>query len=629
MDTTGKWFNYLHKERCLSREVILEAQFGEELGRLRIPIFDEAGNELFCKLRRDPDSEVGPKYLYQTGGRATLYGVNFPDLGGPNYFVEGECFDSEAEILTQHGWKKIKDLNKEDKVSAVYEDNGQLKTRFEKPINYVAKHYSGELYEYSDENKYYSLTTPNHNLIFKKKYDGKYIKSPANDFKINATIPRVAVYDSKVKNSFTLDQIRFIVMISADFTIRKEGDLYAGFKKHRKIERFKAICERLNIPYSCKKVKYNMWSCFISRKVAPRYVLKQFNHDWIYEFSTEQRNAFLDEILYWDGNSVPNRNQIEYSSKYLTNSIFVQTLAHLSGYVSTIIKRRNQFGEWYKVSILFGKSSTGCQNKTLKKVPYNDYVYCVQVSSGMLLVRQNDCITVSGNCDALAVRTLGYNGYSSTGGALTFREEWLGMVPPGRENIILFDNDETGIKGAIKVAKMLKTGWFSWVPPLYGKDVSDLLMTVGADQAREILKTKLVRFELNLQNNKSAKETEKTLRDNAKGLDNSVGKKFLLDLAFDIHMENKAPVKRKHHPNVDNAVANAKAYPIENLLKFRNKKTKCLWHKENTPSLHLYPDNHVYCHGGCAKQFDSIAVYMQINPGVTFLEAVNALNNLK
>jgi len=90
MDTKNKWFDYLHNTRQLSEDVIFEAQLSDDKGWLRIPIFDEAGNELFSKRRRPLEIEDGPKYIYETGSKATLYGVNFSDLGGANYFVEGE-----------------------------------------------------------------------------------------------------------------------------------------------------------------------------------------------------------------------------------------------------------------------------------------------------------------------------------------------------------------------------------------------------------------------------------------------------------------------------------------------------------------------------------------------------------
>lgn len=227
------------------------------------------------------------------------------------------------------------------------------------------------------------------------------------------------------------------------------------------------------------------------------------------------------------------------------------------------------------------------------------------------------------------MRTMGLNSFSSTGGAMTFKEEWFGLTNPDRQNIIIFDNDETGIKGAIKIAMMLKTGFFTWVPPVYGKDVSDLLQAVGVERAKEIIldPERQIAFNLNLHNQAETKAVVKELYERAKSLEHSVGQQFLLQLAFDIKMNNKPRIVKERHRNVDNAILDAKGYPIENLMPFRAKKHTCLWHDEKTASLHLYKDNSCFCHGSCNRQYDAIDVYMKLN-NVKFMEAVEALNKL-
>lgn len=234
---------------------------------------------------------------------------------------------------------------------------------------------------------------------------------------------------------------------------------------------------------------------------------------------------------------------------------------------------------------------------------------------------------VEGEIEVLAMRTLGLDAYSGTGGAMTWRESWLELLPP-RKTIILFDNDDTGIKGAIKLAKILKVGTYKWVPPVYGKDVNDLLMAVGVDNAREIIANQAgVHFDLNASNQSEHKAMIRRMGEQAYPLDQCVGKKFLLQLIFDVKQDAKEATPRKHHKNFDNGVDNAKSYPMQNLIKFNKRKAICPFHHEVTPSLHLYPDNHAFCHGQCNRPFDSIDVYRRLNGG-TFLEAVEALNKM-
>jgi DNA primase len=239
----------------------------------------------------------------------------------------------------------------------------------------------------------------------------------------------------------------------------------------------------------------------------------------------------------------------------------------------------------------------------------------------------SDNYVVEGEMDVLAMRTIGYDAYTGTGGALTFRESWLDKIP-NRPVVILFDNDDTGIKGAIKLAKLLGSGTYKWVPPMYGKDVSDLLKATGADNARRIIESQEgVSFDLTAGNQSEQKELVKKLSEKAQGMEHCVGKQFLLQLIFDIKLDTREKKPKKHHKNFDNAVDNAKSYPMENIIKFTARKACCPFHSERTPSFHLYPDNHAFCHGGCNRAYDTIDVYRKLYGG-TFLEAVEALNKM-
>src|SRR5699024_8663337 len=160
------------------------------------------------------------------------------------------------------------------------------------------------------------------------------------------------------------------IAVSADGTIdnrtrrshyQPAEDRYVrfGFKKDRKVERLRGILDRLGIKASDNPIANGYQSiCFPLPAWVPGRMLP---HEWITLATSEQREFILTEIIEWDGNSVPNRNQHEYSSKHLANVEFVQAIAHTSGRVSTIIPRSNERGEWYKASILHSKTSTSMQ----------------------------------------------------------------------------------------------------------------------------------------------------------------------------------------------------------------------------------------------------------------------------
>lgn len=64
-----------------------------------------------------------------------------------------------------------------------------------------------------------------------------------------------------------------------------------------------------------------------------------------------------------------------------------------------------------------------------------------------------------GELDRLALVSKGVSAVTSTHGAATFKKEWLGKIVGNcRKIYVCFDNDETGRKGAERVAKMVENG---------------------------------------------------------------------------------------------------------------------------------------------------------------------------
>lgn len=67
-----KWLTW----RCITEEVLIQSRISWDGYRIVIPVFDEKGNFLFNKYRRDPfiKSQL-PKYTYDAGATASLYNV--------------------------------------------------------------------------------------------------------------------------------------------------------------------------------------------------------------------------------------------------------------------------------------------------------------------------------------------------------------------------------------------------------------------------------------------------------------------------------------------------------------------------------------------------------------------------
>lgn len=214
--------------------------------------------------------------------------------------------------------------------------------------------------------------------------------------------------------------------------------------------------------------------------------------------------------------------------------------------------------------------------------PEKKYFYDKGFKADLFGIEQLDsmwCVLTEGEIDTLRLATIGIPSVSGTGGAGTFKIEWLAELPP--TVFICYDSDTAGKENALKVHWQVPHSRIVDLPK-ETKDVSEYLQTHTKKDFEELLRMS---------------RTEP---------------KPLPAVSF------RRVVKRD-----GTDIERARLYPMEDLVKFTQKKAKCLWHDENTPSMHLFPNNKVYCFG-CAKSGDVIDVFMLIN-NCSFKDAVDAL----
>lgn len=224
-------------------------------------------------------------------------------------------------------------------------------------------------------------------------------------------------------------------------------------------------------------------------------------------------------------------------------------------------------------------------------------------------------------------------GISSTGGCGTWNIEWNEHLQ-GRKVYICYDTDSPGVIGSIKVHQKIPQSKLMFLPNnvrLNPKDITELYQKSPSQFKETIAKMEISSEEIQEFTTESLLEKEKKkLQDywlDKQNLFNKEKKdnywvKTVLEHINNLHVFK--PIKKKSFDGTD--VEKAKATPIPNLIRFRQNKTKCIWHDDSTPSMTYYPEtNTVHCFG-CQKNGDAIDVYMQQH-GATFKEAVNRLNN--
>lgn len=252
-------------------------------------------------------------------------------------------------------------------------------------------------------------------------------------------------------------------------------------------------------------------------------------------------------------------------------------------------------------------------------------------------------ILCEGELDALFLWSQGFTAVSSTGGAGTFDPEWASLLK-GREVVICYDNDKAGTLGALRAQLLLPNARIAQVPHRGG--VKDL--TEYGQSLKESIPLAVDRLVTNAQRYNIAPvegsiKTRKTtylervrlfrdLRANLSRFGNAdltfvdiliASQQQLLD---DIAREQKMKKRARTGGIRDTrSVDAARAVPIPNYVKFnRQGMAKCLWHTEDSPSLHyIRTSNKVHCFG-CNVTKDVIEVIMQLE-SCNWGEALNKL----
>ena len=224
-------------------------------------------------------------------------------------------------------------------------------------------------------------------------------------------------------------------------------------------------------------------------------------------------------------------------------------------------------------------------------------------------------VITEGELDTLVCWSQNIQAVSSTGGAMSFQEDWVPSLQ-GKEVFLCFDNDPAGAEGMVKVLKYIPDAKVILFPNITGvKDVSDYV-AMGKD-FRKLMATA-----------KSYKNTEEVIADKHER-DAVMLPTIFHDKYIEKHQEQAQRATRPaSSTHKSDKVLRAKDYPMDNLIKFDRNKACCPWHNETTPSLHYYPrNNNAYCFGACGKTYDSIDAYQLVH-GVGFLDAVKELNKL-
>jgi ribonucleoside-triphosphate reductase len=145
-----------------------------------------------------------PKHLQTAFGQL----VNF------FYTLQGECYSSDTQVLTESGWKYFPEVTKEDQVFTLNNQTNEIE--LQRPVRFFEFENDRELYNFKSK-KLDLLVTPNHNMIVDQycpgckngRYYRKIVK--ARDFNPNTHfIPKTATWKGKEEEWFVLPGIQIL-----------------------------------------------------------------------------------------------------------------------------------------------------------------------------------------------------------------------------------------------------------------------------------------------------------------------------------------------------------------------------------------------------------------------------------
>jgi len=356
------------------------------------------------------------------------------------YPLEWTCFSEDTEILTEDGWKLIRDVKDAERVATLNPQTHFLE--YQNITGRIAKKHKGEMIHISGNGDSHQaldcLVTPDHQMYIKQR-NGKFSFVRADEIPQGSKIKRTCKFKGKEQKTYTVPAYienhylgkhhkvfpinHRAVKMPMDVWLKFLGIFLAegsiGGRKHfvtiSQYNNKKAVRDLLkDLPFRVKEnergfqiastqlvkhlLDYNFGKC--NTKYVPGYVKS---------LSPNQIKTFLNSFRIGDGNIHHRTGQISYfsTSKKLIDDI--QELLLKCGIVANIKEIKSKGTKCvgtkyfrnhnlYFISERIKKTDYYVDKRNIKKVFYNGKVCCVEVPNHIIYIRRNGKAFWAGNC---------------------------------------------------------------------------------------------------------------------------------------------------------------------------------------------------------------------------------------
>jgi len=314
------------------------------------------------------------------------------------------CVDAKTEYFDGISWRKITDYNG----GKVLQYNADASAKLVTPTRYINAPLGEEKF-YKIQNSYGTWSqvyTQNHDLVYTTS-KGNLGKKKMIDV-YNAHYNNASGFQGDFISAFTYGSlnlpsesyIRLALAISADGS-KARNKWRIKLKKERKIKRLRALI--LNAGYDLdERVYANGNSNFYLPLEAGFKVIPDA---WL-NFSQQLKDVIIDEIFNWDGCDK------RYFSTIRENAEKVQFIFNSAGYKTLWYTDSRPDGDGNRsdcysitlspvkyTSIGINKNNEQYRDKMIAEyTEHNGKKYCFTVPSGMLVLRRDNHIFITGNC---------------------------------------------------------------------------------------------------------------------------------------------------------------------------------------------------------------------------------------
>lgn len=332
------------------------------------------------------------------------------------------CYTGSTEILTEKGWIRFDSYNGEKvaTVDALNNFNG-----FETPYRIIRHQYTGNFYFYpslgievTDGHRMYGLFGESRNNFYnnesyipfvcgdsyidnngrKKTLGERMFKSPKHCNRLNVTDP--------------FGELIGFWLGDGCYNVQTINKLVFHLKKQRKIEYLKTLCEELGYEFEVGKGNYyRICSSQIGAKFnslfykdGNKYIPKDYAND-----NPIMIHSIIQGLINSDGSHGINTRTITFTSTSWNIIDWINKWATVAGYTVSfrgVCHESPVHNSVYKILFLttdytinndsrYADSKVLITNKT-------ENVYCVTVSTGLIIVRGDNGVTsICGNCAML------------------------------------------------------------------------------------------------------------------------------------------------------------------------------------------------------------------------------------